>query len=312
MNKTIPKVLVNKTLVFIALFFTFEMSYSQAYVPFPTENARWVAYQVFSESFSRNYEIFTDGSQVINGIGYTVLTERELVQRYNSSNEPVGSPIFNKRAYGYFRNDTVNHKVFLIRNGSTVESIWYDFSLQVGDTVNSIFDSSSINGITLFVERIDSVLINGNYRKKLIIGGSCSEYIEGIGSTTGLGGYGVCIFEGDESLICAQDDSTVVYGPANSPCKRITSVNEKYLSGNIVEVFPNPAVDNLNFNFSSGLNESKEVIFWNYSGVEVLRVNMTTEPNQLVDVSQLANGFYIYQIRSKSNNQRIIGSFVKS
>lgn len=302
-----------KTLLLVALLFTLVKGFSQTYVPFPTENGRWLAHQAFSESFTREYELVTDGKQIINGIEFTRLTERELVQRLNANNYPDGEPIFRKRTYGFFRNDTVNHKVFLIRNGGTVESIWFDFTLGIGDTVNSIFDSSSVQGTTLTVLGIDSILINGNYRKRFDIGGSCNYYIEGIGSTAGLGGFGVCLFEASEYLVCAEVDFARVYPEYGQPtCGRVTSIKSNHIKikENLISIFPNPASSTITFTVTENLPQLYSVSIFNSVGKKVYsKVNIKNE--DAISVLSFTDGVYYYRVTTEKNANVFNGSFVK-
>lgn len=98
-------------------------------------------------------------------------------------NQPVF--LINKYA-GAYREDTSSRKVYFLRESDTLEKLLYNFDYAVGDTLKT-YNAQWCN---LVVERIDSVFIDSDYRKKWIIkGASCArnlEIIEGIGSNYGL------------------------------------------------------------------------------------------------------------------------------
>jgi len=67
----------------------------------------------------------------------------------------------------YIRQDTALRKV-LIYDGLT-ENVLYDFNLKIGDTLNNsrVYWADKISNTYYIVSSVDSVLINGTYRKRI-------------------------------------------------------------------------------------------------------------------------------------------------
>ncbi len=66
---------------------------------------------------------------------------------------------------GAIRQDTLARKVFIVLPDSITESILYDFTQNVGDTLNSILSDFCYPDI---ISSIDSILIGNTYHRKSI------------------------------------------------------------------------------------------------------------------------------------------------
>lgn len=74
------------------------------------------------------------------------------------------------------------------------------------------------------------------------------------------------------------------------------SIEESLITANENHPFPNPGSNSINFNFSEE-NNIRKVVILNVTGQIVLEQNCAAAINR-IDVSDLSNGIYIYQIRT--------------
>jgi hypothetical protein len=119
---------------------------------------------------------------------------------------------------GYIREDTLSRQVFFIKWGG--EGLLYDFSLQVGDSVTIDNYYAGFEDVTLICGNIDSVNINGQFKKRIYLyrfypsDYPADIWIEGIGSTGGLfysGIGGAAAAGGFSSLLCCSQNDTLLY-----------------------------------------------------------------------------------------------------
>ena len=156
-------------------------SRAQEYVPFPLSNAIWS--EVFTSKQPdevETYQFGIEGDTVYNNIQYSKLY---------LLNDTV-YPLSVGRYCGGIQEDDMK-RIYIIDCDCVMfptipiidEVVLYDFSKSIGDTLfvgmYSFYPFSY-----LIIHEIDSVLIDGNYRKRFDFG--LEEWIEGIGSTRGL------------------------------------------------------------------------------------------------------------------------------
>lgn len=285
-------------LVFIIATAT-QLSYAQ-YRPLPMQNAEWVnwggLYLLSCPTCTFvNHKYYTDGDTIINSNTYVKLKKMEIPAINDVSIYPTYT--------GAIRQDTLNKKIYVVLTDSTTERILYDFSLQVGDTINSVLHDLASDCVGFNVETIssiDSILINGNYHKRFNVQGSCNSvsYIEGIGSDYGL------IFpnrldEKESHLTCTKVNGQTYYPSNTSQCDLITSIGSLH-NVFVVDIFPNPTADEVNIVLSNKINLSASIIIYNTLGEIIIQEKMSTNEKKL-DISTLPNGLYFLKINSKEN-----------
>lgn len=128
-----------------------------------------------------------DGIDTIDGVEYTMIS----YETYSFTTTPWECTI----SSGY----TIPHLLGMREDSGKVyrrmnqpgeqEYLMYDFTAEIGDTVPSpqVFDNGAVFEINV-VNAIDSILIDGAYRKRWWIQGQLQDnfYIEGIGNHQGL------------------------------------------------------------------------------------------------------------------------------
>jgi len=210
----------------------------------------------------------------------------------------------------YMREDTLERKVYIdcsFYPEPCKDVLLYDFSLQVGDSID--FD----NGFRY----IDSIIyINNKYRTLYIghpdWGGSYFAWTEGIGSLAGvlntkcmpgLDGMGQtllnCLYQNDELIY--QHYWASIYG-CNFEYLAIDKIEKNYLT-----IFPNPVSDIINIKiFNEQLNDIKFEIIDIFG--KVCKIGIINNTEFQVNVSDLPKGIYIIRFNYDNtfNNQKII------
>lgn len=123
---------------------------------------------------------------------------------------------------GYIREDTIAKQVFFKTGGQ--EGLIYDFSLEVGDTVQIENRYLNHNFGPVVCDYIDHVNINGLLKKRFFLThilrpernrGFLDEiWIEGVGSNYGImhSGYGALVAPGgDISMLCCNQNGNTIY-----------------------------------------------------------------------------------------------------
>src|ERR1044072_2275457 len=161
---------MKKTAVLFAIVVCNALAFAQNYFPYPDSGAVWT---VLLESgnptvpYQSSYATYTlGGDTVIGAWTYKKIT-------------PNGQ--WPER--GALREDTINHRIYFAGDCmiNYQDTLLYDFNLAVGDTAYT-----DVGGDVYLVDNVDSVLIQGQYRKRMQLSsqfGGMDEWIVGIGST---------------------------------------------------------------------------------------------------------------------------------
>ena len=237
---------------------------SQDYVPFPTENAYW---NVF---YAGTCQEAPPDSMILR---YTVrgdtLIDNKTYQKLYLELGDTLNPVI--RVIGGIRED--NKKIYY--TGETVlaatngEYLLYDFTKEIGDT---IYHESNGDFFYSVVLDIDSILIDGNYRKQFKIqshsfGQSPDYIIEGIGSVVNglLGNISDITTCGTHywEHICFKENGEVKYLNPNFddcfPPNLIMGANTTRLETKI-KIYPNPIDQNLQIENNTNENLKIKII----------------------------------------------------
>ena len=246
------------------------------------------------------YEL--NGQTIINGLVYNRLWHYERYYEYCTGNSGTDTTTF------YIRQDVAVKKVWIYLPSTNSDTILYDFNLQVGDTLNQR-EYWAINFLPpdyWIVSSIDSILIDGNYRKQfhysttLDTTSSCSSaMIEGIGADHGFINLPKTCFEYWASLIKSYQNGILLYGdssPFNYACHDFTTGVTEIKLKESISIFPNPVTDKLNVTVNN--NEVSEIILYDIALRELLQEKFTNSIS--LNTEPLAKGLYIYEVRNKN------------
>jgi hypothetical protein len=276
-------------LILIVFFFSLFKVNGQSYFPFPDSNCVWSVEQE---------KHLIKGDSVYNSIAYKkyyITTDTNLTEA-------------SLQFVGLVRQDKPNKKVFGIARTDTMEALMYDFNLNINDTttVKPLIDWYGITDKRLKVSAKDSVVINGQYRKRLTLtpndGMDWPEeiWIEGIGSCFGPLSPGLIyqqvICPCYPTLLCQKVDTVTEYiNPDYNSCYKAVCFGvgiNKLNKTNAIKIYPNPTSDILYIDINEKV---KSVSIYNLDGQLVSALNFN-EANKTVNFSKLERGFYFIKV----------------
>lgn len=224
------------------------------YHPFP-DSAFWrVDYQNFLQ-FQYPYEAYsyfhyyTTGDTLLNGKQHKKIfrsyVDYDLVNwtpPYNPPQPPVAGYA------GALRDDATANKVYFVFAGTAADSLLYDYNLIEGDTLKGYISQSVYSNSNLVVLSVDSVSIDGQYRKRWNFAndynGDSAYVIQGIGSSGGLieplNTYAIDFTY--RHLVCVSRDTETLYTSTYNSvmgCTLIEGISDLKLE-NKINCYPNP------------------------------------------------------------------------
>lgn len=278
---------------------------AQGIVKFPDSNAYW--HETYQWAPSPYY---------YNGVGTTYYTRDTIInQQVYHKLENIRMDVFctdivisGPNYVGAFREDTITRQAFYIYPNDTEEFIFFDFSLNSGDTIPPCFYTDFLQ--ESIVTGLDSIITSdGVYRKRWFFmndtSGSTSYIIEGIGNSFGLlNPIGVC-YESCNRLICFEKDSSTFWiNPWNVDCSipsdTCVQTHVELLDTNSeFEVYPNPVVEKSilslhSVTFYSNLNLHYELL--DVTGNSVSKGDIVSNLTQILTPG--IKGVYLLRITS--------------
>jgi hypothetical protein len=263
---------------------------SQSYFSFPDSNCVW--------SVEKEKHLIK-GDSVFNAKTY---------KKYYWTTDTTLTSI-NLNFVGLVRQDIINKKIYAIEKTQTVETLLYDFNLNLNDTLSvepiySIFYQSPRR---IKVTAIDSVIINGQYRKRFTIasnrpfGPSITEtWIEGIGSSFGP----LCPGLADPPIICPcfptllcqkVNNQTIYVEIVNNSCYKTicTGVGINNIAvDNKILIFPNPTNCFAKIELPEKIMEIK---IYDSKSQLINNIQFDSE-NKLIDLTKVKDGIYFIKI----------------
>jgi hypothetical protein len=261
-----------------------------SYTPIPEECAQWIT----------DYpEMIKTGNRIACN-GHTYVEMLYSYENYSDSSFVIDSLI------GYFRNDTLNRKVYFYDSLDTIPVQTYDFSI-------------AADGYTTQLKR---VLVGGQLRTYWyrpcelgtpIPGG----YIEGLGGATGL--YQVrsflLFYANDEfivcsNLVCFSVCGQVLYSDStHSDCNFPAAIQTIQANNQFIKLYPTISSGQFNVEINDLSVHGLEFSIMDLAGQEVKRFTLDKSLTSF-DISNCAGGMYIWQ--ALSNNKLLqTGKLVK-
>ncbi len=235
--------------------------------------------------------------------GDTVMLGNTYKKLYETNYDSI---ISTKTYIGAIRQDS-DSKVYFVKENSfyfhsmfhpdftdSTEVMLYDFNIGIGDTV---MVSNYMDSIKVVVDE-DSVLINGEYRKRWQMRDKSSfpnyHWIEGIGSTKGLFSPALEEDENKFSLNCYEDLHVFWNNPEiSSNCYTVGSVEAKRAVA--VEIFPNPAISHITVKCEA--NSVAAMDIYNLAGQLILSKELDNNVSS-ISVSGWNPGLYFIRINT--------------
>lgn len=279
---------------------------AQDYIPLVQEQATWIHYEWYGGGTFEDLHLFgyrIEGDTMIDGTAYKKVYMLEFFidqiwpfMPYRKSGQAL---------FGAIREDLDERKVYArIFEASDiewrctdpgVEKLWYDFSLEVGDTLPSCISNwpGSPNW-TSPIDTIDTAFSYGEDRRRWRIPGLGYNVfqVEGLGTHTGLFDPYFGDFQTGENSYTLEH---YCIGP-ESECGIIdaTSVRELPLPASAISIAPNPASGPVHISLRGQEGGIEGVSLFAPSG-QLLREWVG---NQVIDVSGMPAGLYWVRVRT--------------
>jgi hypothetical protein len=247
----------------------------------------------------RYVQDYITGDTVIDGSAYKIIGQSVSVD-YEDCNCIIPEDL----GEGFLREDTAARKVYWRFPSLTTDTLLYDFTLELGDTLRGLYGSSGMCSSTVFtVQSIDSVPVGSSYRKRInfsnIAFDPCNptSIIEGVGSTTGLttcyaipNSFAIrleCFTIGDSLLYSAP------CAPALLSCGNLPSgvSGGAWLADKLIAFHPNPTAGIIQLVYH--FNQSPlDLLICDVTGKAVFRSHITQEQSP-IDITSLGKGIYM-------------------
>ena len=253
--------------------------------------------------------------------GDTIIKGKTYVKCYNNYNQldtnyNVISLSFNY-TYLFAVRDSAK-QVFFMLNNDSVERMLFDFSINVGDTMNHYPDINASSPIISVLTSIDSFLVRypiSHYRKRYNYSGQfgvSSNFIEGLEFR--FLGYPINpIRTSSCELTCIQQESDFIYKLCDTcDCYSILDKHRKLIiEENSLEeiiVYPNPFSDIINVDFKTNKTDGLIKLF-GISGRKILEKKINQDKSININLSKLPSGVYIVSL--ETNGEMRFAKIVK-
>lgn len=271
---------------------------TSVYHPFPDSNAVWGLLSGATSCPDISVQDYYAGDTIIDQHTYKIIAEY-VTDPIDCAPQGIGT--------GFLFDDTAARKVYWRIPGATSDSLLYDFTLEVGDTLRGLYANTGLcSDAPVTIISIDSIEVGGSYRRKMNLSNDdCfgPSIIEGVGSTTGLTS---CYFMNKSFgivLSCFTVNGELLYekpcgAPELAPCGALPLGvhNEQHHAINVVT--PNP---------STGLfhlgQAAKQITVYNAQGKLLFR-----QHGNEVDLSAYPPGVYTAVVQAAKGNsaQRLV------
>jgi hypothetical protein len=267
------------------------------YTPFPESiSTYWTDLEdVTSLQQSYHHQNRITKDTIISGMTYHKLLRTTKHTVYHSS----GSVSYSQNVYGYFRNDSINKKVWLRLAGANSDSLLYDFNLEVGDTISNTyrFNYPTSPNPNFKIDSISFSKLGGKLHKVYHTSGPCANdsLIEGIGFSSGTFLNNTpCFLGATYNLECMNIDGENYYPDSTYNCNLITQLVQFSNSKNAISVYPNPIGTEFNISFPS---EIINLSIYDLNGKLVQQLDESAKRHSL----KVEPGSYILRIEDQDN-----------
>jgi hypothetical protein len=268
---------------------------ASVYHPFPDSNAVWRQFTAWYDAGCncypcRDYQVYINGDTIINSVTYKSLY-------WSGTWGPgfcdwavfsTGSP------YVAYRES--NKQIWLYHYDLHNEELLYDFNLNVGDTLTTLFSQ-------IIISQVDSILVGSTYRKNYYCSAPSgpSNYmsiIEGIGSTYGMiWSLGPNWQEMYNELICFKQNNQDLF-PENVNCTLVDVNVPEIQSQFFFSISPNPASLKQPITFTYHPTSSHQrLTIYNANGAEAGRYALLPNSNKTeIKLHEMASGLYVARL----------------
>jgi hypothetical protein len=294
-----------KFLIVMLLNITFQMEInSQNYHPLIRSNTYWdvmIGHEWLPCMFFSGERCFFEGDTILDGLHYNIVRANPILS-FGAGGFCPPYEVDGDSSYitAFMREDTIAKKVFIYEEWCG-DALLYDFSLDVNDTLLTVFSSPLVVDSIRYVN-----LLNGEERKIFYFSG-CNwmdlYYIEGIGGSTGLC-YPLSIMI-DYYIVagCVVENNNPLLNLGQKwgiDCYPYVGINELSKKHGVI-VYPNPVSgQELTIEFENTQHHSNiELRLYDAFGKEVHRRRIYTGQQDIsLDVGHWPSGLYLVVVYS--------------
>ena len=283
---------------------------ANVYHPFPEDTASWVVHTYSNpcQGYCNSNYYEMRGDTILNSVSYNKIYHRDAHFYYITPPTVVGATYGSLKYIGAVRQDSINKKVYYIDSTMTKDTLLYDFSLNLGDTIRPLYKAN----MALKITKIDSILINNNYHKIFYFFNITSvewSLIEGVG----WGGdfFGILYYAGGSyNLTCFSgnlvggsggfggNECTYTLGPT-------VGIHKPEATSIYFRAYPDPS--NGIFTIKNENGRINLISIYNTIG-EIIFQSTILNPQSTIDLSSQPNGIYFLQLKTEAGivNKKII------
>ena len=297
-------------LILIMLFLKIDFLKAQSYIPLLDSAKQWnVTENYYAARTKTIFLTISSNDTLINNILYNKIIWQDGL-------------LHNNDIFGFIREDTTNKRVYGIKQGETEEFLMYDFSLEVGDTIESDISYYCKNSFT--VQSIDTItLLNNETRRKWTLIESIDlyrklEWIEGIGNLDILMYPTHCIPSSPHAatyeLLCYYENGNQLYKHAvYDTCyiDWVSSVDNNEDDLIEINVYPNPVRDilNVDLDFETDYTTNFRISLFDIFG-KMVKETTTDNKKFSINMSEFPNG--MYQLKIETAKQQAYIKIIKN
>lgn len=235
-----------------------------------------------------------NGDTVINNTNYSKFIGYEHFS-INHPSPPKCTPFYvdtnsTSAPLIFMREDTINRKVYRYDGYNDVESLWYDFSAEQGDTIVYPWYGEFI------VDTVFEILTNDGVNRKYFecYGELGGFYIEGIGGIGGPFDEPFYYFEAGTWLMCVKGhQDQIIWG---TDCYDFTTNISSPVSSNPhIEIYPNPTQSTITIELPTQPSNNIFLTLSNTNGQQLI-IQPLTELQTEINISHLPAGIYIVKV----------------
>jgi len=258
------------------------------------------------------FHYYFGGDTIINGNSYKKLMRGNvLIIRVGGGPLCYIWPWATFSGYmGAIKDDSISNKAYFVQPNQINDTLLFDYNLIIGDTLNG-FNTGCNN---MVVTSIDSILIGMEYRKRWNFNRCNADsgfIIQGIGSSSGLIEPINQTFS-YSNLICVKDSNSTLFNSSFQSiigCQLVTSTqNIPSEIINTINIYPNPTSGTFTLTYNSQLSLlNSQLIITDVLGRAVYHQAIINPNNTTINISQLSNGVYFYEIQSGNSTGSLTG-----
>lgn len=312
--------------IFAFIFIFFNSLRSQTYNPFNIKNKEYSlsichkvggGYGQYTQiQYDDRWYTICDDSVIINTKKYkTIYSKIHSYGNYSANNIYSGYYL-----YGYFRQDSILKRSYLLLPSWTTDSLILDYNLQVGDTVkrgfyyfNTIQNSGIGNLINWKILKIQNKNIYGSTIRCFYTDtsnmGTASYFMEGLGHT-----WGLFLNSGTAETYCWPFERCSNINSIQTLSNCISLVNTLTDNENInseIKIYPSPTNEYLNIELDLNsqvkiTDPDSKIIILNVFGQTIFEDNLIDiADKKSIDTRNFNNGIYYFILKNKNSTTYI-------